>query len=153
MEVVRADLSHVAEVARLFDSYRQFYDCKFDRQLAFEFIQSRIENNESVIFLALDNQGKGLGFTQLYPSFCSVEAIKIFILYDLYVDTNSRKMNIGRSLMEKAREHAKETRSARIDLLTDKNNYSAKKLYEKLGYTKTNESFHSYSLVVQLSTI
>ena len=148
MKIVRADLSHLTELARLFDSYRQFYDCEPDRKLATEFIHARLANHESVIFLALDNQDKAIGFTQLYPSFCSVDAIKIFILYDLYVDTDARQLSAGRTLMEKASEYVKAAGGARIDLLTGKDNDRARTLYEKLGYEKTNEDFYAYSLTL-----
>lgn len=66
-----ADLSAMAD---LFDRYRQFYDQTPDRMLAREFIGQRMAKRESVILVA-DGVGEGLlGFRQLYPSFCSVEA-------------------------------------------------------------------------------
>lgn len=146
MEIIRADLSHLSKVAPLFDLYRQFYQCPSDQPLAAEFIHQRLKNRESVIFLAQDEQGNGLGFTQLYPSFCSVEAIKIYILYDLYVDSDARKLGIGKVLMETASEYAQKNGGDRIDLLTAKNNLAGQSLYEGLGYCRTNEDFYAYSL-------
>ena len=146
MEIIRADLSHLPEIARLFDQYRQFYQCPADLPLAAEFIHQRLKNRESVIFLAQDEQGNGLGFTQLYPSFCSVEAIKIYILYDLYVDDSARKLGVGKALMETASEYAQKNGGGRIDLLTAKDNIPGQSLYEKLGYCRTNEDFYAYSL-------
>ena len=74
MEIVRADRTHISEVARLFDLYRQFYECDANINLA------------------------------------------------------------------------KEAGASRIDLLTAFNNKPGQRLYEKLGYKITNETFHSYSL-------
>jgi ribosomal protein S18 acetylase RimI-like enzyme len=106
MEIVRANRTHISEVARLFDLYRQFYECDANFNLAKEFISERLENDESVMFLATEgNLAKG--FVQLYPSFCSVEAVIIFILYDLYVDSDARKSGIGEALMNRAAEFAK----------------------------------------------
>ena len=79
MEIIRANQAHVAEISKLFDLYRQFYECESDLDLAKEFIADRINNNESVIFAAMEGIS-AKGFVQLYPSFCSVEAIKIYIL-------------------------------------------------------------------------
>ncbi|WP_028300637.1 GNAT family N-acetyltransferase [Oceanospirillum beijerinckii] len=149
MEIVRADLSHLSKVAALFDLYRQFYQCPPDLALAAEFIHQRLKNRESVIFLAQDAQGNGLGFTQLYPSFCSVEAIKIYILYDLYVDSEARKLGIGKALMDTASEYAQQNGGGRIDLLTAKNNLVGQSLYEGLGYCRVNEDFYAYSLNLQ----
>ncbi len=157
MKIVKASQEHISEVARLFDLYRQFYQCPSDLKLATQFISERISNNESVIFLALDpdeqdandQESKAKGFVQLYPSFCSVDAVKIYILYDLYVDADGRKSGVGRQLMEQATLFAKESGAARLDLLTAHSNVAGQALYEKLGYKKVNEDFYAYSLQVE----
>ena len=147
MKIIKADQTHVADVARLFDLYRQFYECPPDIDLATRYINSRIENNESDIFLSLVD-GSGRGFVQLYPSFCSVQAIKIFIVYDLYVDEGYRKSGVGEALMHTATEWAKRNGAERLDLLTAKTNTAGQQLYEKLGYKKVLDDFHAYSLDV-----
>ena len=147
MKLIRARNEHITEVARLFELYRQFYQCKPDIELATTFIRERINNDESVIFVAIDdNQAKG--FVQLYASFCSVEAIKIYILYDLYVDAGARKFGIGEDLMNKASEYAKDNDAMRVDLSTAFTNKAGQHLYEKLGYKIVDEDFHAYSLAL-----
>lgn len=147
MEIVKAGPEHIVEVSRLFDLYRQFYECEPDLGLATKFITERIEREESDIFVALDGNAAS-GFVQLYPSFCSVEAIKIYILYDLYVDADQRKSGIGERLMNRATEWARENGAARLDLLTAHSNLAGQHLYERLGYKKVNEDFYAYSLDV-----
>jgi ribosomal protein S18 acetylase RimI-like enzyme len=147
MNIVRASQKHISEVARLFDLYRQFYGCESNLTLATEFIVDRMNKGESEIFLASED-GNAKGFVQLYPSFCSVDAVKIFILYDLYVDKCARNLGIGEDLMNKAKEFVKQSGAARIDLLTAKDNKAGQHLYEKLGYNKVNEDFFTYSLKV-----
>ena len=105
MPIVKANKAHIAEVSRLFDLYRQFYDCEADLPLATRFITERIERGESDIFVAVDGETAS-GFVQLYPSFCSVDAIKIYILYDLYVDADARRTGVGEQLMQRATEWA-----------------------------------------------
>lgn len=145
MNIIKAELKHLDDVARLFDLYRQFYECPADSELATRFIKQRMENAESDIFLASDGTSY-CGFVQLYPSFCSVQATKIYILYDLYVEANIRKSGVGESLMNRARQWAVENDAARIDLLTQHTNTAGQHLYEKLGYKKVLEDFHAYSL-------
>ncbi len=145
-QVVRATKAHVPEAGRLFDLYRQFYQCDPDLKLATDFIDARVINDESIIFLAVSRAGNGVGFVQMYPSFCSVEAVKIQILYDLYVDLGFRKQGLGRRLMEQATQYARESGASRLDLLTAKDNFSGQALYESLGYVKTNQDFFAYSL-------
>jgi ribosomal protein S18 acetylase RimI-like enzyme len=145
MNIEIATKEHTTEVARLFDLYRQFYECEPDLNLATEFVAARIANDESRIFVAMDGE-IALGFVQLYPSFCSVEAFKIQILYDLYVDAEVRTDGVGEKLMNRASEFARESGAMRVDLLTGHSNKIGQHLYEKLGYEVANEGFHAYSL-------
>lgn len=145
MKIVKADLKNLSDVARLFDLYRRFYECPPDSELAIRFIRERMEKGESDIFLAIVKDSP-CGFVQLYPSFCSVQAIKIYILYDLYVEATYRKSGLGEGLMNKATQWAKENGASRLDLLTAKTNAAGQHLYEKLGYRKVPEDFHAYSL-------
>ena len=108
-----------------------------------QFISDRFNNGESVIFVA-QAKDRLKGFVQMYPSFCSVDAIKIFILYDLYVDEDDRQSGIGELLMKKATKFAKAEGASRIDLLTAFDNRSAQHLYEKLGYKRDLEDFYAY---------
>lgn len=145
MEIVKANLNNLADVAQLFDAYRQFYDCPPDSELAIQFIKERMENSESDIFLALE-EGLACGFVQLYPSFCSVQATKIYILYDLYVRESCRKAGIGEELMNKASQWAMANKATRLDLLTGNTNKIGQHLYEKLGYKRVHGDLYAYSL-------
>lgn len=145
MDIVRAEERHIPEIGRLFDLYRQFYKCDADIKAATNFIRDRLGNDESVIFVAEDGESLR-GFTQLYESFCSVELMKIFILYDLYVDADVRNGGVGAKLMNAATEYARVNGAGRLDLLTESNNFPGQHLYEKLGYERVNEEFFAYSL-------
>ena len=145
VNIIKAAQKDICELARLFDLYRQFYGCEPNLSLAKEFISERMNNAESELFLAVEGDNV-IGFTQLYPSFCSVDAVRIYILYDLYVDECARSLGVGEALMNKATEFSKQSGSARIDLLTANDNKAGQHLYEKLGYNKVNENFFAYSL-------
>lgn len=145
MIIEKAESRHVEEVGRLFDLYRQFYECDPDLPAATHYIAERVANDESTIFVAMDGD-KALGFVQLYPSFCSVELMKIQILYDLYVDADVRQGGVGEKLMSRASNFSRENGAARVDLLTAHSNKIGQHLYEKLGYKIVNDDFHAYSL-------
>lgn len=144
MEIIKATVDHVEMIAPLFDSYRQFYKQPSDLQAATNYINDRLANNESTIFLALSNEQQPLGFTQLYPLFCSVEMIKILVLYDLYVQPEGRELGIGKALLDQARIEAKQVGADRIDLQTAQDNSTAQKLYKKFGYLYSDE-FQNWS--------
>lgn len=141
----KATVKYVPQVAILFDKYRQFYDEKPDLELAETYISDRIKKRKSTIFLALDNQGKALGFTQLYNSFCSVEAGPICVLYDLHIEQYARQLGVGKMLMTQAKDYATSVCARRIDLETAMDNLSAQGLYEQLGYAR-DQAFYKYSL-------
>ena len=148
LKIVRAGPEHLKKVSPLFDLYRQFYGEAPDPKRAKGFIGQNIRQDHSVVFLALDEKGKTLGFTQLYPNRCSVEARPFLTLYDLYVDSKYRKSGVGHELMEEARKYAKKVGACRIDLEADIDNYGAQALYEELGY-KRDEHFYKYSLQIR----
>ena len=148
MQIVRATERNIDEISRLFDRYRQFYNCEPDSILAAQYISDRIKREESVIFVATGDDDVAQGFVQLYPSFCSIEARKIIILHDLYVDAGCRKMGVGESLMNRAADYTREVSASRLDLLTAITNEPGQALYEKLGYKKVLANFYAYSLAV-----
>ncbi len=148
MEVTvrQAGLADAETIAPLFDAYRQFYRQTPDLPLARAFIQERLALQESVILLAEDAQGGLLGFTQLYPSFSSVSARRIWVLNDLFVSPDARGHGVGKALLEAAREHAVAAGAKRIVLSTAHDN-PAQKLYESTGYRRDTAFLH-YSLDV-----
>ena len=133
-----------ALIAPLFDAYRQFYEQPADADAALAFITARLERGESVILLARRPDGSALGFCQLYPSFCSVLAAPIYVLYDLFVVPDARRLGVGRALLLAAEAHARATGHARMDLTTARNNLRAQALYESLGWV-CDEVFLSYA--------
>ncbi|HET7371701.1 MAG TPA: GNAT family N-acetyltransferase [Gammaproteobacteria bacterium] len=133
-------------VAPLFDGYRQFYKQVSDLTLARQFLADRLRSGESVVFVAFESD-KPLGFVQLYPSFSSVSACRIWILNDLFVVPESRGRGVGRGLMERARRHASETGARQLVLETAADN-PAQKLYESLGYVCQNDASRFYMLVL-----
>lgn len=144
-----ATISDLEFVASLFDAYRQFYAQTPDLALATRFIRERMENRESVILLASNAAQQVVGFCQLYPSFCSVEAKPIYALYDLFVVPEARRTGAGRVLLLAAEQLAREHGKARMDLTTAKTNVAAQAAYESLGWVR-DEVFYAYSKVVEV---
>ncbi len=139
-----ATLADLDTVAPLFDAYRQFYEQQPNLALAREFIRERMQNQESVILLAQNATRQAVGFCQLYPSFCSVEAQPIYVLYDLYVVPEARRTGAGTALLQAAEQLAAENGKARLDLTTAKTNLRAQAAYESLGWVR-DEVFYAYS--------
>lgn len=144
-----ATLDDLPALARLFDAYRQFYAQPPDLPLAERFLRERLARAEAVVLVAhpADDAGELLGFCQLYPSFCSVAARPIQVLYDLFVDPAARRSGAGRALLLAAHAQAQARGMHRLDLSTARDNHAAQALYASLGWVR-DEVFLSYSLAV-----
>ena len=131
----------------LFDGYRQFYRQASDPGHARSFLAERLAKNESQILLALDSSGGGLGFTQLYPLFSSVRAVRTYLLNDLFVAAEARRQGVARGLLMAAAEHARNLGAASLSLSTALDNLPAQALYESVGWQR-DQGFCEYGLVL-----
>ena len=86
-----------------------------------------------------------MGFPQLYPVFSSISMKKSWILNDMFVDLEARKLGIGQLLLNQAKYYAIRTGAKSLVLETAPDNYAAQKLYEKNGY-KRDTQFFQYEL-------
>jgi ribosomal protein S18 acetylase RimI-like enzyme len=154
MQIKRITYSEHDLVISLFNSYRVFYKQAPDMELAERYIKARLQNNESVIFVALvdvDGIETPAGFTQLYPRLSSVRATKNWLLNDLYVDANFRKQGIGEALIKTAMDFARNTGATYVKLETAVDNYTAQSLYEAIGFIKMEAGeLSSFTYQIQL---
>ncbi|WP_374561790.1 N-acetyltransferase family protein [Ideonella sp.] len=146
--VRRAQPGDLEPLAALFDAYRGFYEQASDLVLARRFMAERMTRDESIVFVAVPAEGQALaGFCQLYPTFCSVEAAPIRVLYDLFVSPGARGQGLAGALMQAAEDDSRRAGCVRLDLSTAHTNLSAQALYESRGW-KRDEVFRYYSLAL-----
>jgi len=143
--VRRALAEDAALVAPLFDAYRVFYGQGSDLAGAQAFLSERLRLNESVVFLAKLASGVTAGFTQLYPAFTSVGVGRVWLLNDLFVAQEARRMGVSTALLGAARQHGLATGAARLVLTTETDNFPAQASYEAHGWTR-NERIYTYEL-------
>ncbi len=144
--VRRAAPPDLEALVPLFDGYRQFYGRPADLALAREFLAERLARGDSMVLIA-EQSGEGLGFVQLYPSFSSVRAARIYVLNDLYVAPPARGRGTGALLVRSAAEAARTAGAVRLKLSTAITNVTAQRLYEALGW-KRDEEFYEYGLTL-----
>lgn len=142
VEVFQADVSHLDALVPLFDGYRQFYEQPSDLAGARNFLETRLTNQDSVIFLAR-LAGEAAGFTQLYPSFSSVSMKRLWILNDLFVAPTARKHGVAQALILRAQDFAKQRGAKGLMLETAHDNLPAQRLYERLGWQRET-AFYTY---------
>ncbi|MET1756466.1 GNAT family N-acetyltransferase [Novosphingobium sp. RD2P27] len=135
MKVRQASFVDLSQLTGLFDAYRQFYGQKSDVDAARRFLSDRFEHQQSVIFIA-DDEEAGLGFTQLYPSFSSTRMMRTLILNDLFVIPEARKRGVAKALLSAATDYARQIGALRLSLSTANDNLSAQALYDADGWVR-----------------
>lgn len=146
LTIIRADESHLESLVPLFDAYRQFYEQSSDLAGARIYLLERLSREEAVVFLALvDDQP--VGFTLLYPTYTSVGMRFFWVLNDLFVKPEGRKHGVGTALLERAKQHGRETGASRLQLRTAKTNLTAQSVYEAHGWVR-DEVFLTYTLAL-----
>ena len=143
-----ATVDDVDALAPLFDGYRQFYGQPSDISKASEFLRARLTNGESKILIAeRGGDGRAVGFVQIYPSFSSVRCKPIWILNDLFVASDARRLGVGDSLMAVTDASARDAAVAYVTLTTAHTNHTAQRLYERSGY-ELDQEFRTYTRMI-----
>ncbi len=138
----KATLNDLDELADLFNLYRVFYKKESDVEAGKSFLQERITQNESEIFVACHPSGRLAGFVQLYPLFTSTNLKRTWLLNDLFVHADFRGLGVSKLLIEAAKELCKSTNAFGLTLETDASNIEGNNLYPKTGFTLDDHNFY-----------
>jgi predicted N-acetyltransferase YhbS len=142
MNIRRANINDINAIAVLFDKYRVFYEKKSDINGAEVFLSERLQQNESVIFVAENDNNILTGFVQLYPIFSSTRMRKLWLLNDLFVDEKHRGKGISVLLINESKKLSIATNSCGLILETAKSNAIGNNLYISTAFTLDTE--HNY---------
>ncbi len=138
------DLNRLSE---LFDAYRIFYRKPTDIESAKTFLEERISNKDSELFVAENAETKLVGFVQLYPLFSSTRMKKFWLLNDLFVHPDSRSKGVSIGLIEIAKTLVVESNACGMCLETEKSNLIGNNLYPKTGFElNTSANFYEWSV-------
>jgi len=132
-------------IAPLFDAYRMFYNQSSDIDGSLRFVKERLQQNESVIFIAFIND-RAIGFIQLFPIFTSVGMQRAWVLNDLFIHPSARGTGVGTALLETAKDFGRTGKSKWLMLQTANDNHSAQALYRKNGWKKETDLFYRFEL-------
>ena len=145
MNIREAKKSDLDQLSILFDSYRVFYGKESNIDISKNFLESRLSNKDSEVFICEFNNIL-IGFVQLYPLFSSTRVSKYWLLNDLFVDSKYRGKGYSKLLIDKAKELVKDSNACGMMLETEKSNKIGNNLYPKTGFEK-NDSSNFYEWV------
>ncbi len=148
MQVIHCSETQLDVLSDLFNDYRVFYELDSDVPASRAFIKQNLEQKRSKIFLLLNNDGKAVGFSQLYPAICSLSMRPYYYVSDLYVTNSERKIGYARYLMNYIADHCANEGAQRLTLDTATTNKIAQSLYESLGYGR-EEIYITYHQILK----
>jgi len=145
MNVEKATIQQTNEISSLFDAYRVFYKKESNLNAATSFIKERLEKQDSIIYYIKNEQEEICGFTQLYPSFSSTKMKRLWILNDLYVQSEDRGKGYSKALINRVKKLCKETEACGILLETETSNTIGNQLYPATGFELESNNFYFWS--------
>lgn len=134
MKYRKAEKRDLNSLSELFDKYRVFYHKESDIESAKNFLSQRVSANDSEIFVAENSENLLVGFVQLYPLFSSTRMKKLWLLNDLFVNSDYRNQGISIALITKAKELVEKSGACGMYLETEKSNLIGNNLYPKTGF-------------------
>lgn len=145
MNIREVKTSDLDQLSILFNSYRIFYGKESNIDISKKFLESRISNKDSKMFICEVNNIL-TGFVQLYPLFSSVRVSKYWLLNDLFIDSEFRGKGYSKLLIDRAKELVLESGACGMMLETKKSNKIGNSLYPKTGF-KINDLSNFYEWV------
>lgn len=141
-------IEEIDSLVPLFDQYMVSYGKESNPVAYTAYLRERLARKEATVFLSRDETGEPNGFVLNYHTFSSVSQGSVIVLNDLFVVASARKRGIGRQLIERVFQLARDSGAVRVDLGTQKTNLVAQSLYERLGFVRDTE-FYSYSYPIR----
>lgn len=140
LEVRRANLADLNVLAELFDQHRRLQGKAVDLEACREFLLERFERAESIVMMAF-HESHAIGFAQLYPSFSSTALSRVYILNDLFVAEQARRLGVASALLQSVEEFAWSNGACRVSLNVARGNINGQALYEARNWVRDQDFF------------
>lgn len=114
MKIFKAEQWNIKVLLPLFEHYRLAHGMTENPDRTLTFLTNRIRFNESLFFIAVDEQNQAVGFIQLYPRLSSLQLQRYWQLTDIYVMDCAKKAEIYAALISKAKDFVLYTQSNRL---------------------------------------
>lgn len=135
LTVVQADLGDIPGLCELLALlFNQEAEFKPDAGLQAQGLKEIIENPERGRILVLRDQAQLIGMVNLLFTVSTALGGKVALLEDLVVRPDCRGTGAGSTLLQAALDWAKSSGCRRITLLTDADNDSGQRFYQRHGF-------------------
>lgn len=114
MKIFKAEQWNIEVLAPLFETYRLANGMSENPDRTLTFLTNRIRFNESMFFVAVNENAQAVGFVQLYPRLSSLQLQRYWQLTDIFVKEDKHQTDIYAALISKAKEFVRYTQSNRL---------------------------------------
>ena len=114
MKLFKAEQWNIDVLLPLFEAYRQAYGQAENPERTLAFLTNRMRFNESMFFIAVNENAQAIGFVQLYPRLSSLQLQRYWQLTDIFVKEDKHQTDIYAALISKAKEFVRYTQSNRL---------------------------------------
>lgn len=133
MEVRRIETESLGEVEPLFEAYQRFYEVEDpDRDRNRRFLERFVGTDDEGWLFGAFEADRILGFTCLHRHKSSLRAADTVLMYDLFVLPDARGKGVGRALIERALEVARDSGAVCLEWSTAPDNATAQRLYDSM---------------------
>ena len=131
--IKKVGLEDLDTAAALFNNYRVFYRQADDYEKCKKFIQERLDNDQSNIFIVYVGEN-AVGFVELYKLYHYIKLKKQWLVSDLFVLHDYRGKGLSVALIDRSKQWCEETGACGLMLETEKTNDIGNKLYPRCGF-------------------
>ena len=114
MKIFKAEQWNIEVLAPLFEAYRLANGMSENPDRTLTFLTNRMRFNESMFFIAVNENAQAIGFVQLYPRLSSLQLQRYWQLTDIYVTNRPQQAEIYAALISKAKDFVLYTQSNRL---------------------------------------
>lgn len=114
MKIFKAEQWNIEVLLPLFEVYRKSYGMDENPERTLVFLTNRMRFNESLFFIAMNEQEQAIGFIQLFPRLSSLQLQRYWQLTDIFVLEQPQQSEIYAALISKAKEFVHFTQSNRL---------------------------------------
>lgn len=138
MKIRKATWNDLKPLVEIFGEYRVVSGLDRNQQEERFFLEKRLEQADTTIFLALIDEAL-VGFVIISPFFSSQELKEIYLVNDIYTVEEQRHQGVAQSLLSEVVFYAKRNCRQRVQLTTTATNFNAQSLFERFGFKKLDE--------------
>lgn len=107
-----------------------------------------LKQQPNYVFFLAKYEGEVAGVANCFVAFSTFKAKQLINIHDFAVSPHFRRKGIGRAMMQKIFEYARENDFCKVTLEVRNDNYGAQELYKEAGFEECEPPMHFWERVI-----